>query len=571
MINKSLLKRMSAISLAAMMIFSLAACNNSSDSAKTTNTTKSSDSADHLGAYKDTITVKLGRVTSSNSKLPKGDTYENNAYTRLVKDRLNVTVKDAFEANGDDYTRQVALAIASGELPDMMRVDSKQDLKQLAENDLIADLTDVYKKYATDNIKKIYDSYDGRALGNATIDGKLMGLPGTSPDSAPCEIWIRQDWLDELGLKVDTDGNGTVTLAELEKIAEAFIKNDPGKTGNPVGIPFVNSLNTTEYGATAFTMKGVASVFNAFPQYWLKGEDGSITYGSTTEGTKQALGVLADWYKKGIVDPQFGTRTWDDIMALVTKGQTGIVFGPWHIPDWGLSNLRTANNKAKFSAYTLEDAKGKVNVAHGNPSSSFYVVRKDYAHPELAIKILNLFYDVMANSKDIEKDMPEVAKYKVADVDGSTRPFNIELNSNTSLLDDYSDMYNAVNGKITIDKVRTSESKANVPMIKKYMEDQNDTQVSDWSKYHSRMLGVALIDKLTKANKFNWITPINTGTTKTMEKAGANLSKLEQEAFIKIVTGAKPLSSFDTFVSEWKKQGGDEITKEIKDQLANSK
>jgi putative aldouronate transport system substrate-binding protein len=53
-----------------------------------------------------------------------------------------------------------------------------------------------------------------------------------------------------------------------------------------------------------------------------------------------------------------------------------------------------------------------------------------------------------------------------------------------------------------------------------------------------------------------------------MEKKGANLLKLEEEDFIKIVTGTEPLDYFDTFVSNWKKQGGDEIIDEIEAELA---
>ncbi|WBY64102.1 hypothetical protein [Thermocaproicibacter melissae] len=61
----------------------------------------------------------MGRQTLQNPKLPEGDTYEDNAYTRWVKNELNIKIVDEFEANGDDYDRQVSLAISSGDLPDI--------------------------------------------------------------------------------------------------------------------------------------------------------------------------------------------------------------------------------------------------------------------------------------------------------------------------------------------------------------------------------------------------------------------------------------------------------------------
>ena len=126
----------------------------------------------------------MGRSTIANPKFPEGDSYEDNAYTRYLKEKLNVEVKDSFEANGEDYDRQVSLAIASGELPDVMRVGSKDVLDELVENDLVADLTDVYDEYASDYIKEIYDSYDGRCLDEPKYDGRLMALPGTNYDAA---------------------------------------------------------------------------------------------------------------------------------------------------------------------------------------------------------------------------------------------------------------------------------------------------------------------------------------------------------------------------------------------------
>ena len=555
--RNSIFKRITMLSIVSVMTVSLVACVEKEPS-------NASDSASENGEK----VIKMGRVTSANPKLPEGDTYEDNAYTRLVEEKLGAKIVNAFEGEGEDYTRQVALAISSGELPDMMRVDSREELKELVENDLIADLSDVYDENASDYIKDIYNSYDGRSIEDASFDGRLMALPATIGDEAPNMIWIRKDWTEKLGLEVDADGDRLITLDELEKTAKAFIEKDPGGTGNPIGIPMAYWLNSGSYGGSALNMTSIAGIFNAYPRFWLEDENGNITNGSITEGTKQALGVLSDWYKEGILDPQFGTRTWDDIMALVTNGQTGIVTGPWHIPDWGLSTVRERDKNANFEAYALEDENGKVNVAHTNPTGAFIVVRKDYEHPELAIEILNLFYDELANSKDLVTDYPEVAEYKELGVDGSTRPFNIEVLKSDNLLFDYSNIMGAVNGEIEMEEIASSEARDAATSIMKYTENPTEADTADWSKYHSRVKGMGLIDKLTKEDKFNWVTPVYFGNTETLEKKGANLLKLEEEDFIKIVTGAEPLDYFDTFVSNWKSQGGDEIIAEIEEVLA---
>jgi putative aldouronate transport system substrate-binding protein len=56
--------------------------------------------------------------------------------------------------------------------------------------------------------------------------------------------------------------------------------------------------------------------------------------------------------------------------------------------------------------------------------------------------------------------------------------------------------------------------------------------------------------------------------TKTMESKWATLKKLEDEAFLKIIMGVAPVSSFDDFVKNWKAQGGDQITAEVQAEVA---
>ncbi len=43
--------------------------------------------------------------------------------------------------------------------------------------------------------------------------------------------------------------------------------------------------------------------------------------------------------------------------------------------------------------------------------------------------------------------------------------------------------------------------------------------------------------------------------------------KAEEETFAKIITGKVGIDAFDSFVEEWKASGGDEITKEVQEEL----
>lgn len=547
-------KKMMSVTLAFAMMASVSACSAKSEETGATETGS--------GAAADTeaVTIMMGRQTLQNPKLPEGDTYENNAYTRMLEDKLNVKIVDEFEANGDDYDRQVSLALSAGDIPDIMKVTTLDELQELYENDLIADLTESYESHASDYLKGIYDSYGGRALENVTFDGKIMALPGTNADSGPSIVWIRSDWMDSLGITVDEDGNGCITIEELEMVAKEFLDKNPGNAENVVGIALASWLTSGDPDGT-YSMNSLAYAMGAFPKTWYE-KDGGIIYGSTTEEMKNALSTAAGWYRDGILDPQVGTRTWDDITALLANGQTGIAFGTWHIPDWLLNNVYALNKDASFQAYALEDANGKVNCKHNDATNGYMVVSKEFAHPELAVEIANLFYDELANSSSVAEEFPEVAKYMEDGVDGSTRPFNIEVNSYTSLLDDYKDLKQCLDGEITVEEIHSAEQRTNAAVIGAYLEGTEDA--TGWAKYHSRMKGVNLIYELTEQDLFSWLTPVFPQTTPTMETNWANLEKLEEETFIKIVTGVEDVETgFAQFVENWNAQGGAQIIDEI--------
>lgn len=565
--KKKFITKLIGIVAVTSLLLATTACssqNTSSNASSEESTPSNVGGASDSGSGEETIKVSLGRQTLQNVTFPNGDTYEDNAYVRMAENKLNIDITDEFEANGDDYDRQVSLALSAGEIPDMMKVGSLDELKELYENDLIADLTGAYDEYASDYLKLLYDSYEGRALANVTIDGKMMALPGTNGDAGPSIVWIRSDWMEQLGLNIDEDNDKCITIEDVEMLAKEFMDKNPENAENVVGIAFAPWLTSGDPDGT-FSMNSIAYALGAFPKTWME-KDGRVVYGSTTDEMKEALAVASGWFQNGILDPQVGTRTWDDITALLANGQCGITFGTWHIPDWLLSNVYALNDKAVFEAYTLEDANGKVNCKHNDATAGYIVVSKEFEHPEIAIQIANLFYDELVNSRELLEEYPEVADYVANGVDGSSRPFNIEINSYTSLLDDYANLKECLNGEITVDEVRTSEQRSNATSILAYMEGNGDA--TGWSKYHSRSKGVELIQSLTENDQFSWLTPIFPQTTPTMETNLANLEKLEEETFIKIVTGDIDVDTgFDQFVKDWNAQGGEQIIQEISEQL----
>lgn len=535
-------------------VIALAACDKSDEKAATTKDGR--------------IIITLGRQTAADPKLPKGDTYENNAYTRAVDKKFNVKLKDKFQASDSaGYSRQVSLAIASGDMPDMMVV-SRDEMKELYENDLIEDLTSVYNDDASSHIKSAYESYKNRPIQDATFDKKIMGLPATAGDLGPSLFWVRDDWVQKLGIKLDQDGNGAITINELHDLAKAFAEKNPGGTAKNTALAIAPSIISGSYGSSGYSAMGIGDALGSHPGFWIKGSDGKIVNGTVTKETKATLSLLNTWYKEGILDKQFGTRTWDDISAMMVNGETGIVSGPWHIPDWQLFQAKEKNKDVSFKAYALENAQGKVETIQNNPTGNFVVVRKGFKKPELAMKIINFLYDETRNDAQTIKDYPEIAKYRETAVDGSTRPFNIEINPSTELLETVSDAKAVLDGQKSENDVKYPDTRILVKQLKGYIDNPSAAKAPDWATYTSRIYGVN--DVLVKVRNEGLLTEIESpyfGTTKTLEEKGADMDKLREETFMKIVTGAKPISDFDKFVTQWNKQGGTAVTQEVQKEV----
>ena len=307
------IRKVTSVGMAVIMLGMFFTGCSSKDGEEATPKEKTEASTTPYGKYDELITYTIGKNTPGSPRLPEGDTYEDNAYTRYLKEVLNIQNENAFEAaNGDAYDQKVSMAIATGDIPDIMKVDATT-LKQLVDNDMIADLTDAYNDCATDKIKEMYNSYSGRALESATFDGKLMALPSTQCANVPTMLWLRQDWMDKLGLKAPK------TMDDVENILQQFITKDPGNNGAGKTIGLVGSSNIGGVYGGLFQMDNILSMYNAFPGQWIE-ENDKVVFGSTTDNMKKGLEKLSELYKEGLIDPQIAVREGDDVTSLIING-----------------------------------------------------------------------------------------------------------------------------------------------------------------------------------------------------------------------------------------------------------
>ena len=508
------------------------------------------------GKYPETVVYTLGK-TATNFDVLDGTEYEgdddvNNAWTRYLKEKLNIQNTNLFEANdGDDYEQKVSMAIVSGEIPDIMVVGDYATLKQLYENDLIADLTEVYENCASDKIKEIYDSYDGVCLETATFDGKLMGLPTTEISHGPGILWLRKDWMDKCNLEEPK------TMEDIYNILQQFLVQDPGGNGEGQTAGLVIDPEIAGNSGGSYMPNNIFTLYGAYPKQWIDDGSGNAVYGSVQPQMKEALEQLSKMYSEGLIDKQFVTRTGDDRKGLLNSGKSGAFFGNWW-GAWEVADSMSLNKEAEWVPYICPvGSDGKVTMFSGNPNSSYVVVRKEFEHPELVMKIASMQFDYSRYQEKDEEAYKELTDYGELNAGGSILATNI----------DYYDGFPR-SSKLVVDALESGDiSQLNRNDLttylnsKKYLEsleNGEESTSSGWASYNS-MLCASLVAE-TEVNR---VMPVFFGSTQSMALKWPTLEKMEQEMLLKIITGEKPVDYFDEFVETWNKTGGEQITEEV--------
>lgn len=509
------------------------------------------------GKYPEQLTYTLGKLSgANNSNLPDGETYENNAYTRLLNERLNVQNQDVFEAMDEQYTDSVTMVIAQNDLPDVMIVEDLDELQYLVDNDMIADLTDSYNNCMSDTIKNIYGSYGRDILDVVTFGGKIMAIPETNISDGPNLIWLRKDWMDALGLSAPR------TLSDVEEIIRQFKEKDPGHNGagNTVGLVCDTSLCGGCGYSSEYTLDIIFAAYGAFPKQWIYDEDGNVVYGSVQPEAKEALAHIHELYKEGILDQDFLMRTSSNLIELIVDGQCGSFFGPWWAPNNPLMQAVEQNKDAEWQPYLIATEESGLTSYHTqNPSGKYIVVRKGYEYPEIACKIVSVLFDYLRYN---DRDNQEIVDYYKENVDPTARPFAINVDYNNALQICYGELNHVFAGDKSADELNVLEY-SYYEACESYLKDAENASAEDWAAYASRITAC----KILNDGRTNKVESLYFGETETMVTDWWSLENLESDTYLKIVTGESSLDEFDRFVENWYQNGGETITKEVRAEI----
>lgn len=516
---------------------------------------------DPFGRYPEPVTLRIGMKIQPTGKLPPGDAVDSNQFTRMLADKLNLKTSVVWAAaEGKDYDQRVNLSIAADDLPDGLVVNTSQLLQMVKAGEL-ADLTDAYRRYASPAMKAMLGQSGGKALEGVTFEGKILALPSLAvPEDGYHLTWIRQDWLDRLGLAVPR------TVADLEAVARAFVERDPGRNGpgRTIGIAgpqsggklyshFLDSTNNS------FGFDPLFSAYRAYPGYWLRGRDGKAVYGSILPETRAALAKLAGLYRQGLLDPEVGVRK--DATEPVIRGLAGLYFGNWWNGYWPLADAMKQDPNANWQAFAIPlDGGGRFRPHAGALSNFYTVVRRGYSHPEAVVKMLNLLIRD-EGTFDLAKADPVWFPLRVPMALADETPVTLKalrtVLSSPSQRTVYQGRPYSGYKLLSADVVKVGQA-VRSPFDRR---DRRSWNLADeyWPRAFSYLVGAAaLYDQPIEP-----VSSVIYHKTATMETRWDSLKRLEDETFLKILLGKAPLEAFDQFVAQWKAQGGDAITREV--------
>jgi putative aldouronate transport system substrate-binding protein len=534
-------KRVLGIVLTIALIISVAACSSSAPTTKEPkDTTKQEPKDTTKQEPKDTtkqelIKVRVGLPEVVNAKFAQGEDYSNNLWTKLFKEKDNVDVVVDWVTS--EYDTKLNLAIASGELPDMFTANITQ-LNQLMDAGMLEDLTSSYEDYASPSLKKMFEPNQD-IVKTAMRDDKLFAIPRLhyGDETSTSFLWVRKDWLEGSGIKE------VKTIEDFEKMMEAFKTNNGAKFG-------------TMLDKTLSAFFEMASSFHAYPKIWVDGPDGKIVYGATLPETKKALAKWAEWYKNGYIKKDFATM---DSAAMLRDAYNGEV-GTFYQQNWagwqvGSDMVKNAGAGTYFESMNLPSVDGnKILYSRQFSNSTYSVVRKGYKHPEVLVKLINRYVDVLNDSiGNGTMTLEEVLPFNTNDMHHVTGPFKVEFAS-------YQDTKDVSSSVVTDNKQLGSGNAA--LFYDEIMKWKNDGDLIGLGRYlqmgyekASLVRAIAHVDN-DQIHK----TKVWGASPQAMLDYGTTLDDLLTEGYTKIIMGHEDISYYDTLIEAWKKAGGDEVT-----------
>jgi putative aldouronate transport system substrate-binding protein len=279
-------------------------------------------------------------------------------FAKGLLERTGVKVTYLHPPTGANADReQLNLMIADGtNLPDLLEYNWLNTYpggpeKAIADGVIIR-LNEIIDQYCP-NLKAYLQSHPEYDRMVKTDNGTYYAFPFIRGDE---RLWysqglaIRKDWLDELGLQPPT------TIDEWHTVLTAF------KTRKNASAPF-----TLVYSGQ--NQRFFVESFGILRNFYIDARDNKVHYGTIDPKFREYLNTMAQWYKEGLIDPDFAAMQTAQVQQKVTSGASGATvanvgsgIGTW------TASVRPSNPKYEWLPLAPPERVKGEKVLYTNPN-----------------------------------------------------------------------------------------------------------------------------------------------------------------------------------------------------------
>lgn len=505
-----------------------------------------------LAPYDEPVTITWAVQTAAVQQFFDGDTYEDNRWSRLIKDKLNIDVEVKFSADSstDAYRNRMSTLLASGDFPDVLRWSDRIFFQQAYEAGYIREIESVFDAYATDAVKAYRTNYPDSFEG-ASIDGTLAAFPYMNDNfHQAANLWIRDDWLE------NTKSEPPTTVEEMVELARKFTFEDPDGNGQDDTYGF--ALNKNVVQSNYATLLGLIGAYGV-PGYsstgiFYRDDSGEMTFAYIQPQLKDALALVHEMYKEGLIDPEFIVKDIATMEADIASGSIGMMYhmnwGTWH--PFNISYQDSGVITRPYPIPTIEGIEPKMGI-QSNMTGDLFMVSAACEHPEAIIKILNLYEQVAVSS-----DNPEDFKTYWADEQYRLSPIYIGIP--TELFAPV--LHEALAKQSPEGLAGTALEYYNYVVGFEDGSLANDSNAyGTWGQMHAA--GTMRLDLDAQARGELVVNIMANEIPEIWKQNGSVLGTMVETAFTDIITGNKGIDSFDQFVEDWLEAGGRQTLEEM--------
>lgn len=416
----------------------------------------------------------------------------------------------------ENADEKLNLLVANKENIDVMKLNSAQFFN-LATSGALEPIDELVAAHGSNINKAIKpDSW-----GSATIDGKKYAIPETGAGVSIGEgLVVRQDWMDELGLKTPTTPDELYNV--LKTIKEK--KNITPMTGSKDAL---------------FGDFGVAAAHGVLTDW--KEVDGKLMHRAELPEMKEYLAFMNKLYKEGLVDAELPINTAQKAIEKFTSGKAAVYKLAWWNAGTAIAALEKNFPDAKVSVIPfLKGKDGKAIVGVDTKTSWFIAIPKASKNKEEAMKFLNAklepetFKGIAIGEEGVHHELKDDKYYPILP------KFNDELGNASAFITGVDEEKYPIYWQARVRKD---------PVLQSYFET-----------YLKNAEGLVVLDPLSKA------PPIDAVAKNTLK-----LRKLLDDNILKFISGSEPLENYDAFLEQWRAEGGADMVKEANEWYQSTK